>query len=122
MTVYAALSGPMPKLGVIALAALVALTLLHPVARVQIIAMLAAALLAPVLLVIDIWHSPQLSIVHRHPAVAAGLAVALVLVVVGLAAILVRRPGWTGVLIIAALPFRVPIQAGSTTSNLLVPL
>ena len=122
MTVYAALSGPMPKLGVIALAALVALTLLHPVARVQIIAMLAAAVLAPVLLVMDIWHSPQLSIVHRHPAVAAGLALVLGLVVLGLAAILARRPGWTGVLVTAALPFRVPIQAGSTTSNLLVPL
>jgi O-antigen ligase len=112
----------MPKLGVIALAGFVALTLLHPAARVQLIAMLAAAILAPALLIIDIWHSPQLSVVHRHPAVAAVGALVLVGVVVGLALVLLRRPSWVALLIIVALPFRIPIQAGGTTSNLLVPL
>ena len=122
VTVYAALSGPMPKLGVIALAALVALALLHPVARVQVAAMVLASVLAPVLLVIDIWHSPQLAFVHRHPALAAGGAVVLGAVLIAFAFLLARRPRWVAVLVTAALPFRIPIQAGGKTSNLLVPL
>ena len=122
MTVYAALSGPMPKLGVIALAALVALALLHPVPRLQVAAMLVAAVLAPALLVIDIWHSPQLSVVHRHPAVAGAAFAVLAVALAAVALALVRRPGWVALLVTAALPFRIPIQAGGTTSNLLVPL
>jgi O-antigen ligase len=119
---YGALSGPLPKLGVVAVAVLAAVVLLHPDARVQALAMLGALVLAPVLLLGDIWHSPQLSIVHRHPAVAAvGALVALVAVVA--AALLVRR--WPVLLpcaVIVALPFRIPIQSGGTTANLLVPL
>jgi O-antigen ligase len=122
VTVYAALSGPMPKLGVIALAALVALALLSPVMRVQVLAMVLASVLAPVLLIIDIWHSPQLAVVHRHPALAAGAAVVLGALLIAFALLLVRGPRWVAVLVTVALPFRVPIQAGGATSNLLVPL
>jgi len=122
VTVYAALSGPMPKLGVIALALLVGAALLHPAARPRAIAMLAAFALAPVLLIIDIWHSPQLSVVHRHPALAAAGAVIAGLVVIGLAVAFVRRRSLLALLVTAALPFRIPIQAGGVTSNLLVPL
>ena len=122
VTVYAALSGPMPKLGVIALAALVALALLSPVARVQVPAMVLASVLAPVLLVIDIWHSPQLAFVHRHPALATSGAVGLGGVLIAFAFLLARRPRWVAVLVTAALPFRLPIQAGGKASNLLVPL
>ena len=40
--------------------------------------MLGALVLAPVLLLADIWHSPQLRVVHRHPlAAAVGGVVAL---------------------------------------------
>ncbi len=40
----------------------------------------------------------------------------------GLAWLFARRPGFFGVLALAALPFRVPVQAGGSTANLLVPL
>jgi O-antigen ligase len=61
-------------------------------------------------------------VVHRHPLWAvAGAAV----VIAGLGAVayaIHRRPWLLGVLAVTALPFRVPIQAGGHTSNLLVPL
>ncbi len=84
--------------------------------------MLGAMLLAPALLLADIWHSPQLGTVHRHPVPAAGAAVIALGVVAGVAVLLARRPALLAPLTVLALPFRVPIQTGSTTSNLLVPL
>jgi O-antigen ligase len=117
-----ALAGPLPKLGIVAAAALAALVILHRDTRVQALAMLGALVLAPVLLLADIWHSPQLSVVHRHPlAAAVGALVALAAVAVA-ALVLARRPQLLAVAVIVALPFRIPIQAGDVTSNLLVPL
>ena len=63
----AALSGPLPKAGVIVVALLVALVILAPDRRVRALAMLGALILSPVLLLSEIWRSPQLGIVHRHP-------------------------------------------------------
>jgi O-antigen ligase len=125
MTVIAALSGPLPKLGVVAIALLAAACLLAREQRTRATAMLGALVLAPVLLLADIWHSPQLHIVHRHPLYVA-VGAALVLAGIGGAAVVIhRRPWLLGALAVAALPFRVPIQAagsGGRTSNLLVPL
>ncbi len=123
MLLYGALSGPLPKLGVVAVALLAAVAMLHPDARVQALAMVGALVLAPVLLLGDIWHSPQLSIVHRHPAVAAvGALVALVAVAAAALAV-AKRPVLLPGAVIVALPFRIPIQAGgAATANLLVPL
>jgi putative inorganic carbon (HCO3(-)) transporter len=119
---YGALSGPLPKLGVVAVAALAALVLLHRDARVQAVSMLGALLLSPALLLAAIWHSPQLGFVHRHPLFAVvGAAVALVAVLVAARA-LGRRPALLAGAVIVALPFRIPIQSGGTTANLLVPL
>jgi O-antigen ligase len=118
----AALSGPLPKAGVIAAAGVIALALLHPRRGGQAAGIAGGLVLAPVLLLADIWHSPQLGVVHRHPLVAAGIGVAGLAVVVALAALIVRRPQLLAVLALVALPFRVPIQAGGTTNNLLVPL
>ncbi len=50
-------------------------------------------------------------------AAAVGLAA-----VGALAWLFARRPGFWAVLALAALPFRVPVQAGGSTANLLVPL
>jgi putative inorganic carbon (HCO3(-)) transporter len=118
----AALSGPLPKAGVVVAAGVVAIALLAPDARARAVAMLGALLLAPALLLADIWHSPQLSIVHRHPAVAAAIAAVALLLVAGLAVLIWRRPSLLALLVLVALPFRIPIAAGGTTSNLLVPL
>ncbi len=118
----AALSGPAPKAGVVAVAALAALTLLARDRRTRALAMLGALVLSPVLLLDDIWTSPQLRLVHRHPLEAV-VGAAVVLALLGAAAVVIgRRPAWFGPLAVLALPFRVPIQAGGTTSNLLVPL
>jgi O-antigen ligase len=119
---YGALSGPLPKLGVVAVATLAAVVMLHPDARVQALAMLGALVLAPVLLLGDIWHSPQLSVVHRHPAVAAVGALAALVAVAGAALLVRRRPVLFPCAVILALPFRIPIKAGPNTANLLVPL
>jgi len=118
----AALSGPLPKVGVIAAAALLAVVLLHPVARDRATAMAGALVLAPALLFAEIWHSPQLGIVHRHPLEAAVLAIVGLAVVGALAALIWRRPWLIAPLALVALPFRIPIAAGGTTANLLVPL
>jgi putative inorganic carbon (HCO3(-)) transporter len=122
MNALAAISGPAPRAGVVIAGALVAIALVHPGPRVRAGAMLGGLVLAPVLLLAEIWSSPQLGFVHRHPleAAVAGLAALAAVAVVALA--IFRRPWLLGPLVVFTLPFRIPISAGGTTSNLLVPL
>ncbi len=122
MTAFAALTGSLPETGVVVVALLAAVALLAPDPRARAGAMLGALVLAPVLLLADIWHSPQLHLVHRHPLLAALGALGALALVCAVAAVIVRRPSLLAVLAVIALPFRVPIQAGGTTANLLVPL
>jgi O-antigen ligase len=84
--------------------------------------MAGCVVLSPVLLVAEIWNSPQLAFVHRHPLYAAVGAVLGLALVVGLATIMGRRAALLPVLAVAALPFRVPISTSGATANLLVPL
>jgi putative inorganic carbon (hco3(-)) transporter len=119
---YGALSGPLPKLGVVAVALLAAVVMLHRDARVQAVATLAALVLSPVLLLAAIWHSPQLAVVHRHTLFAVVGAIVAVGVVIAAAVVVGRRPALLAGAVLVALPFRIPIQAGGTTANLLVPL
>jgi putative inorganic carbon (hco3(-)) transporter len=119
---FAALTGPLPKTGVAVLGVLLAVVLLAGDRRVRALTMLVALLLSPVLLLTDIWSSPQLGTVHRHPLEAVVAAVVALGLLVAAAAFLVRRPRLVAPLAVLALPFRVPIQSGATTSNLLVPL
>ncbi len=122
VTAFAVLSGPLPKLGVVVAAALVAVALLATNKRARAAAMLGALGVAPVLLLADIWHSPQLRTLHRHPLVAVVGALLALAVVAAIAIALARRPMLFAPLAVFAVPFRIPIQAGGTTSNLLVPL
>jgi O-antigen ligase len=124
MTAFAVLTGPLPKVGVIVVALFAAGALLARDDRTRATAMLAALVLAPVLLLADIWHSPQLGVIHRHPLVAAAAAAAGLAVIAGIAYAIHRRPWLLGLLAVFALPFRIPIQASGAgrTSNLLVPL
>ena len=90
--------------------------------RVRAAAMLGALVLTPVLLVADIWNTTQLRTLRHHPA-EAGAAILLGLTIVAALAVLFRRrPSALPVLAVAALPFRLPISTGGTTSNLLIPL
>ena len=122
MTALAVLTGSLPKLGVVVIALLAAAAMLAPDRRLQAGAVLGALALAPVLLLAEIGRSPQLSTVHRQPLPAAAAAAVSVAVLLALAVLLVRRPALIGPLAVLALPFRIPVQAGGVTSNLLVPL
>jgi putative inorganic carbon (HCO3(-)) transporter len=117
-----ALAGPAPKAGAVLAVLLAGWALVAGDPRRRALAMSGALVLAPVLLVADIWHSPQLATVRHHPGAAAGAALLALAALSALAALMARRPTLLPLLALAALPFRVPIQVGGTTSNLLVPL
>lgn len=110
------------KLGVVALALLAGAAVLAPAVRVRGLAAAGALLLTPVLLVADIWDTPQFRPLRHRPLLALALALAgLAAVAVG-AALVRRRPGLLPLAAVAVVPFRVPIASGGDTANLLVPL
>jgi putative inorganic carbon (HCO3(-)) transporter len=122
MPAFAVLTGPLPKAGVVVVAGLIAAALLIQEPRARARAIAGAIILAPVLLLAEIWNSPQLSFVHRHPLPALVGGVIVLGLVLGLALVMTRRPAVLPVLAVAALPFRVPISIADRTANLLVPL
>ena len=93
-----------------------------PSKRARAISALLALVLAPLLLAGELWDTPQLVSLRDRPTLAAAGAVAGIAVLVGLAAVIHRRPWLFPVLAVAALPFRVPFESGSQSANLLVPL
>ena len=108
--------------GVVVAALLAAAVLLVGAPRARAGAMLGALVLTPVLLVANIWSTPQFEPLRERAglALAAGLGG---LVVLGIGAFLIhRRPELLAFAAAAALPFRVPIESGGDTANLLVPL
>ena len=122
MLSIATLAGPWPRLGVVAAAALAAMAMLARTDERRAWTMLGALVLAPVLLLDDVWHSSQLHFVHHHPAEVVVGAVLILIVLVG-AAVLIRRMPWlVAPLTALTVPFRIPIQSANTTNNLLVPL
>jgi O-antigen ligase len=114
------------KTGVILLAALVGVAVLgrppRVPARVRACATLGALVLTPVLLAVDVWHTSQLTHLRHRPLVASAAGIAALVVVVALAFLIRRRPAAFPLLAVLALPFRLPISAGGSTSNLLIPL
>jgi hypothetical protein len=110
-------------LGIVIAAGLAAAAMLGRTSAGRAWAMLGALALTPVLLILSIWESPQLETVREHPAAAlgGGLVVAAA-VVVPLAVLFDRRRALLPLAVLAALPFRVPVEAGGSTANLLVPL
>jgi O-antigen ligase len=110
-------------IGIVLAAALAAAAILGRTSAARAWAMLTALALTPVLLVLSIWDAPQLDTVRAHalPAIGGGI-VAAALVVVPLAILFTRRKAALPIAALAALPFRIPIEAGGDTANLLVPL
>ena len=110
-------------LGIVAAAVLAAAALLARTSAGRAWSMLCALALTPVLLILSIWYSPQLDVVRERPVVmlAGGGLVALA-VVVPLAVLVTRNKAFLPLAALAAMPFRVPIEAGGQTANLLVPL
>jgi hypothetical protein len=97
-----------------------ALMVLRP--RLRAAAIACAVALVAVVLVGHIWNNPQFRLISGNAVLFAGLAVCALGVVGLLAAQFLRRPDLFPLLAVIALPFRVPIDAGGSTSNLLVPL
>jgi O-antigen ligase len=105
------------------LAALLAAgAVLLPGGRARALSTLGALVLAPALLVADIWDTDQVRPLRDHPSVAIAAVVAGLGVLGGLAVLIDRRPDALPLLAAFAIPFRVPIASGGSTANLLVPL
>jgi O-antigen ligase len=113
------MDAPVP---LIAVALLAAAAVLAPTARGRALAMLAALALTPAILIAHIADSDQFQTLSDRPAVLAALAVAGLAAVAALAVVFQRRPEALPVAAVFALPFRIPIAVGGSTSNLLVPL
>ena len=90
--------------------------------RVRAAALAVALLLAPVLVLGDNWDSDRVADLRDSPAlVAAALALAAVALIAA-AIVLRRHPRLLAPALIAALPFRIPVDLGGGDSNLLLPL
>jgi hypothetical protein len=115
-------SGFLAGLGVLVAAAGATGAILLPTGRLRSLAMLAALVLFPVLILGDQWHSHQIADLRDHPSRLIALGALAVAASVALAYIFKRWPILLPLAIVAALPFRVPLEAGGDTANLLVPL
>ncbi len=91
-------------------------------ARVRAGAMLATLALAVAILISEIYDSSQFHVLRNHPGPAAVGVVLGCGGVAVLAWLIDRRPQLLALGAAVALPFRIPISAGGSTSNLLVPL
>src|SRR4051794_7768544 len=110
------------KAGVVVAALVAAAALVDPNNRRRVTWMAGALTLAAVILVQHISDTDQLRSITHNTGKAAALTIAGVIVVSALAVLFVRRPDAFPPLVVAALPFRIPVEAAGTTANLLVPL
>jgi O-antigen ligase len=117
-----ALATAVKEIGIVAAAGLAAVVVLAPSARARALAMAGALLLTPVLLVAEIWDTPQFEPVRERPGLAVAGAVLGVGAIAAAAWAFDRRPALLPLAAVFVLPFRVPIESGGQTANLLVPL
>jgi O-antigen ligase len=117
-----AVATSLKETGVVVAAVAAAAGLLLPRPAQRAAAMLIALALVPVLVVGEVWDSPQFRSVRDHAPLSIAAALAGIGVVVLLARLLLRRPNAFPLLAVAALPFRIPLNVGGQTANLLVPL
>lgn len=108
--------------GVLAAATAAAAAIILPAGRARAATMLLALALFPLLILGDQWHSAQIVDLRDNAIAFVALGAAAAVASVVLAAIFYRWPILLPLAIVAALPFRVPLEAGGDTANLLVPL
>jgi O-antigen ligase len=108
--------------GLLAAAACAGASLLVPPSRRRSTLMLAAAGLVPILIAGDQWDSALVAGLRDHPVRLVLLAAAALGVAGGLTLVFRARPVLLPLAIVAALPFRIPLEAGGEQANLLVPL
>jgi O-antigen ligase len=90
--------------------------------RRRAVALVVALVLCPVLILADQWDTPQIADLRDDPAYFAGLSLLATAIAATLATIFRRWPIALPLAIVFALPFRVPLESGGDTANLLVPL
>jgi hypothetical protein len=112
----------MDAVGALIAAVAVAATFFSSNGRVRAVTALLALALVPVLLASELWDTAAFHTLRSHAGPAL-FAVALgVMAMAGLAALFDRRPQLFPPLAVAALPFRIPVDTGADTANLLIPL
>ena len=116
------MSGLLAGLGVLAASAAGAGAILLPPRRLRAAAMLTAAILVPLLILGDQWHSAPIVDLRHDPARLVAISAVAIAAAAALASTFHRWPFLLPLAIVAALPFRVPLEAGGETANLLVPL
>ena len=116
------MSDALAGLGLLVAALAAAGAILLPPGRARAGAMLLALLLFPALILGDQWHSPQIAALRDDPDRIAVLAALALAASATLAYAFGRWPRLVPLAIVAALPFRVPLESGGDTANLLVPL
>jgi putative inorganic carbon (hco3(-)) transporter len=122
VSVVAALTGPVPKAGIVVVAVLAAAALVVHHSRLRAAAILGAIVLSPALLLGEVWSTSRVVAIRHHP-VEAVAAVAVALVIVAILAVAIRaRPWLLALLAVVTLPFRVSVSAGGNSADLLVPL
>jgi putative inorganic carbon (HCO3(-)) transporter len=116
------LSDLLASAGVLLVAAACAGAILRPPGRLRSAVMVLAMVLFPVLIIGDQWHTAQIvDLRHDEGRIVALLAIAAA-VIAALTYLFRRWPILFPLAAIFAIPFRVPLEAGGDTANLLVPL
>ncbi len=116
------MSDVLASLGVIAAAGSAAAAILLPAGRLRASAMLAALVLVPLLILGDQWDTRQIADLRDDTLRFVGLGALAVAIATALAGAFHRKPIALPLAIVFALPFRVPLESGGDTANLLVPL
>lgn len=86
------------------------------------IAMTIAAVLVPVLIAGDQWHSGPITELRNSPGLLIATFGCVLALVALLAWVIDRWPVIFPVLVLVALPFRIPLNVGGEDANLLIPL
>jgi len=96
--------------------------ILLPAARPRAAAMLIALALFPILILGDQWDTARIADLRDPLSHLLALGIAALAASAALAYVFHRWPLLLPLAIVAALPFRVPLESGGDTANLLVPL
>ena len=108
--------------GLLVAAGASAAAILLPPGRPRSGAMVLAMVLFPVLIAGDQWHTTQIVDLRHDEGRIVALAAVAAIAICALAYVFRRWPIVMPLAIVVALPFRVPLEAGGDTANLLVPL
>ncbi|HEX2388576.1 MAG TPA: O-antigen ligase family protein [Solirubrobacterales bacterium] len=90
--------------------------------RIRLAALTLGVALAPVLVLADSWDSSRIADLRDRPALLLVAAIAATAGIVIGGWIFRRRPTWLAPALVAAMPFRIPIDLGGGDANLLLPL